>query len=154
MAKSILRARGVPGCFWGEAVHTAVFLLNRAPTAALDGKTPYQAWYGKKPPVHFLKVFGCVVYIKQVRPHLAKLDDRGIKVVFIGYQDRTKAYRFFDHEAARVYVSRDAVFDEDARWNWEENLGADDRLPFSIEEDHEVQMRHAPEPTPAPVTRS
>ena len=28
MTRSILRARGMPGHFWGEAVHTAVFLLN------------------------------------------------------------------------------------------------------------------------------
>jgi transposase InsO family protein len=27
-ARSILHARGMPGHFWGEAVHTAVFLLN------------------------------------------------------------------------------------------------------------------------------
>jgi hypothetical protein len=40
-ARSILRARGMLGHFWGEAVHTAVFLLNRAPTAALNGRTPY-----------------------------------------------------------------------------------------------------------------
>jgi len=39
-ARSILRARGMPGYFWGEAVHTAVFLLNRSPTSALDGMTP------------------------------------------------------------------------------------------------------------------
>ena len=95
-ARSILYARGVPGHFWGEAVHTAMYLLNRAPTAALYGKTPYQAWYGKKPPVHFLKVFGCIAYIKRLRPHLTKLDDRGQKVVFIGYQSRSKAYRFYD----------------------------------------------------------
>ena len=35
------RARGVPEHFWREAVHTAVFHLNRAPTSALDGETPY-----------------------------------------------------------------------------------------------------------------
>ena len=42
-ARSILRARGMPDRFWGEAVHTTVFLLNRAPTSALNDKTPYQA---------------------------------------------------------------------------------------------------------------
>jgi hypothetical protein len=75
--RSILRVRGMPGHFWGEAVHTAVFLLNRAPTSAVDGLTPYQAWYKKKPLVHFLKVFGCLAYIKNLRPHLSKLNDRG-----------------------------------------------------------------------------
>jgi hypothetical protein len=115
-ARSILRAWSMPEYFWGEAVHTVVFLLNRAPTNALDGLTPYQAWY-KKSPVHFLKVFGCVAYIKNLRPHLSKLDDRGQKVVFIGYQDGSKAYRFYDPVTKRVHVSRDAVFDESARWD-------------------------------------
>jgi hypothetical protein len=116
-ARSILRARGVPGHFWVEAVHTAIFLLNRAPTSVLNGETPYQAWYEKKPAVHFLHVFGCVAYIKNVRPHLGKLNDRGRKVVFIGYQDGAKAYRFNNPDAERVHVSRDAVFDEGAHWD-------------------------------------
>jgi hypothetical protein len=50
----------MPSFFRGEAVHTAMYLLNQSPMAALDGLTPYQAWYGKKPSVHFLRVFGCV----------------------------------------------------------------------------------------------
>jgi hypothetical protein len=33
----------------GEAVMTAIHILNRLPTKALDGKTPYEAWYGRKP---------------------------------------------------------------------------------------------------------
>lgn len=85
MEISILRARSMLGYFWGEAVHTAVFLLNRAPKSVLDGMTPCQAWYGKKPSVHFIKVFECVAYIKRLRPHFGKLDVRGQKVTFIGY---------------------------------------------------------------------
>jgi transposase InsO family protein len=76
-ARSILRACRMPGHFWGEAVHIAIFLLNQVPTSALNGLTPYHAWYKKKPPVHFLKVFGCLAYIKNLHPHLSKLDDRG-----------------------------------------------------------------------------
>ena len=45
--------------------------------------------------MHFLKVFGCIAYIKRLRPHLAKLNDRGQKVVFISYQSGSKAYRFY-----------------------------------------------------------
>jgi transposase InsO family protein len=54
MARCMLKSMGVPGRFWGEAVTTAVFVLNRAPTRALEDKTPYEAWYGHKPAVHFL----------------------------------------------------------------------------------------------------
>jgi transposase InsO family protein len=43
MARCLLKAKGVPGRFWGEAVTTAVYLLNHAPTASLAGKTPFEA---------------------------------------------------------------------------------------------------------------
>ena len=46
MARALLKQQGVPAKFWGEAVVTAVHLLNRSPTKSLQGKTPYEAWYG------------------------------------------------------------------------------------------------------------
>jgi len=150
MARSILCARGMPGRFWGEAVHTAVFLLNRAPTSALDGQTPFQAWHGRKPAVHFIKVFGCVAYIKSQRPHLGKLDDRGKKVVFIGYQEGSKAYRFYDPVTERVHVSRDVTFDEGTRWDWDTDMASGDSPMFTLEDDYELPQRQvrgsAPEP--------
>ena len=50
----MMKAKGMPAKFWGEAVTMAVFILNRAPTKALTGKTPFEAWYGSKPNVSFL----------------------------------------------------------------------------------------------------
>jgi transposase InsO family protein len=43
MARCLLKAMAVPGPFWGEAVKTAVYLLNRAPSRSLNGVTPYEA---------------------------------------------------------------------------------------------------------------
>ena len=43
MARSMMKAKGMPARFWGEEVITAVFILNRAPTKALMGKTPFNA---------------------------------------------------------------------------------------------------------------
>jgi hypothetical protein len=43
MAQCMLKAKGLPGYFWGEAVSTAVHILNRAPTRALNSKTSYEA---------------------------------------------------------------------------------------------------------------
>ena len=94
MSHSLLKSRNLPAFFWGEAVATAVFLLNRVPTKAVDGMTPYEAWHGRRPDVHYLRTFGCVAYIKVTKPHLKKLDDRGTPVVFIGYEPGTKAWRF------------------------------------------------------------
>ena len=49
MARCLLKSMGVPAIFWGEAVRTTVYLLNRAPTRSLDGRTPYVAWHNQKP---------------------------------------------------------------------------------------------------------
>jgi transposase InsO family protein len=43
MAWALLKQRGMPAVFWGEAVVTAVYILNRSPTKALNGRTPYEA---------------------------------------------------------------------------------------------------------------
>ena len=108
----------MPGRFWGEVVMTTVYLLNQSPTRSLDGKTPHEALYNKKPTVHLLRVFGCVAYMKVTRLHLAKLDPRGLKVVFIGYELGSKAYMLYDPVGGQAYVSRDVVFDKNTFWRW------------------------------------
>lgn len=113
-----MKAKGLPGMFWGEAVSTAVFILNRSPTRSLDGKTPYEAWHGERPGVSFLHTFGCIVHVKDTKPHLKKLDDRSSPMIFVGYEAGSKAYRAYNPVDGRVHVTRDAVFDEVAQWDW------------------------------------
>jgi hypothetical protein len=74
----------MPAVFWGEAVVTAVYILNRSPTKALNGRTPYEAWHVCMPAVSHLRVFGCLAFGKELR-HIGKLDDRSTPRVFIGY---------------------------------------------------------------------
>ncbi|WVZ91404.1 hypothetical protein U9M48_037581 [Paspalum notatum var. saurae] len=131
-ARCMLKARNMPGAFWGEAVHTAVFVLNRSPTRSVAGKTPYEAWFGEKPAVHFLRTFGCLAHAKVTRPHLAKLEDRSKKMVFIGYEPGSKAYRLYDPVARRLHVSRDVVFDESKGWDWQAG-GEADGDTFTVE---------------------
>ena len=83
MARSMLKARGVPNNFWCEAVATVVYILNVSPTKAVINMTPFEAWRVKKPFVSHLRVFGCTTYsLVDLR---SKLDDKSVKCVFIGY---------------------------------------------------------------------
>jgi len=118
MARALLKQRGVPALYWGEAVVTAVYILNRSPTKALDGMTPYEAWHGRKPAVSHLRVFGCLAFAKELS-HISKLDDRSTPGVFIGYAEGSKAYRILDPETQRVRTARDVVFDEWRGWAWD-----------------------------------
>ncbi|WVZ84036.1 hypothetical protein U9M48_031114 [Paspalum notatum var. saurae] len=85
MAQSMLKAKMLAE-FWGEAVSTAVFILNRTPMKSLKGVTPFEAWHGKKPDVAFMHTFGCVGHVKNVKPHLSKLEHRSTPMVFLGYE--------------------------------------------------------------------
>jgi transposase InsO family protein len=43
MARALLKQRGMPAVFWGEAAVTVVYILNRSPTKALNDRTSYEA---------------------------------------------------------------------------------------------------------------
>jgi hypothetical protein len=82
------------------------------PTKALKGKTPFEAWHGRKPNVSFLRMFGCVGHVKNTKPHLGKLEDRSTPMVLLGYEEGSKAYRLYDPKGGKVVISRDVVFNE------------------------------------------
>jgi hypothetical protein len=115
MAQALLKQRGMPAVFLGEVVVTVVYILNRSPTKALNGKTSYESWHGRKPTVSHLRVFGCLAFGKEFG-HISKLDDRSTLGVFIGYAEGSKAYRILDPWTQHVRTTRDVVFDEGRGW--------------------------------------
>jgi transposase InsO family protein len=116
-ARSMLKAKNLPGIFWGEAVTVAVYTLNRMTTKGNGSKTPYELWVGCTPAVHHLRTFRCIAHVKTMG-NLKKLDDHSKPVIFIGYEPGSKAYRTYDPATQRVHVSRDVVFEEEAKWDW------------------------------------
>jgi len=61
VARAMLQGAGLPARFWGDAVITACYLRNRTPIGP-DGKTPEEAYSGKKPYIGHLKAYGCLAY--------------------------------------------------------------------------------------------
>ena len=67
--------------YWKEAISTIVHTLNRVQLKKDSNKTPYQLWYGYKPNVSYLKVFGSKCYIlKESRK--GKFDAKGDEGIF------------------------------------------------------------------------
>nr|GFD00203.1 zinc finger, CCHC-type [Tanacetum cinerariifolium] len=94
------------------------------PTRALEDKTPYEALYNRKPNLENLRIFGCIAYAKITIPHLKKLDDRSIPLIYLGVEEGSKACRLYDPVAKKKYVSRDVRFMETKPWDW--NKGEED----------------------------
>lgn len=112
----------MPNMYWGKAVRHAVYLLNKLPTRSLSLLPPHESWFGRKPSVELVKLFGCTTYMKQPAAHTTKLDDRSRLVVHFGREPGTKAYRLYDPLSKKIYVSRDVVFNEGEAWDWEKKV--------------------------------
>ena len=55
MVRSMMSLTDLPLSFWGYALETAAFTLNREPSKSVE-MTPYELCVGKKPKLSFLKV--------------------------------------------------------------------------------------------------
>ena len=53
MVRSMMYLTDLPLSFWGYALETAAFILNRAPSKSVE-TTTYEQWIGKKPKMSFL----------------------------------------------------------------------------------------------------
>ncbi|KAL8127829.1 hypothetical protein AgCh_014672 [Apium graveolens] len=116
MTRSLLKEKGFPSKMWGEAVRHAIYILNRLPTKALTGKTPYEAWLGTKPRLDHICVFGCLTHVKIQSNGLGKLDGRSVNLIYIGRELGTKAHKLYNPTTGRVHVSRDVEEGEEANF--------------------------------------
>ena len=66
--------------------------------ALKSGKTPYQLWFGKKPDLKHLRVFSCAVYAHVPDGEQKKLDQKAVKLRFIGCTETADNYKVWDEE--------------------------------------------------------
>ena len=112
-ARAMIAHAGLPNNYWAEAIATAAYIRNRTPTTAFENDTtPYERWYGKKPDVTNLRVFGCIAYAHVPDAQRRKLDKKANKLRFVGYSTISKGYRLLDEKTHKVFVRRDVVFNE------------------------------------------
>ena len=74
---SMISLTDLPLSFWGYALETATFTLNRAPSKSVE-TTPYELWFGKKPKLSFLKVWGGDAYVKKLQPDKLEPNRRNV----------------------------------------------------------------------------
>ncbi|BAT99077.1 hypothetical protein VIGAN_10045600, partial [Vigna angularis var. angularis] len=94
VTRSLLIDGNVPSHLWGEAVSSAVYLINRTPSSVLNFRRPFDVLSDHciLPPIVYLPphIFGCVIYV-HLHPHQrTKLEERAIKCVFVGEAMKVK----------------------------------------------------------------
>ena len=85
----------MPLCYWGEALLSVAYLINRVPSCSINFKTPFQACWScccSNSPNFPSHVFRCVTYVHLPKHQHNKLMPRALKCVFVGYAFHQKGY--------------------------------------------------------------
>ncbi|GJS25062.1 putative RNA-directed DNA polymerase [Tanacetum coccineum] len=111
--RCLLSHAGLPASFWGEALNTAVHVINLTPCVPLRFDVPDRVWSGKDVSYHHLRVFGCKASVHIPKDERSKLDVKNKPCVFLGYGQDELGYRLYDPVQKKLVRSRDVEFDED-----------------------------------------
>lgn len=111
-ARCMLYDSNLDKSLWGEAVRSAVYLINRLKTRGIDQeKCPAEIWYQAPPNLAKIKLFGCTAYNlipKQLRT--SKLDPHCKAMTMVGYADN--GYRLWDETERKIVHARNVIFEE------------------------------------------
>ena len=89
--RAMLHASQLLKFLWGEAVKHAVYLKNRTLNKALNGMTPYEAFYGMKPNITGLHEFGKKVWVHTMAG--SKLDGRSETGRWVGFNETSDGHQ-------------------------------------------------------------
>ncbi|KAF5781986.1 putative RNA-directed DNA polymerase [Helianthus annuus] len=111
--RCLLSHAGLPNSFWGEALNTAVNVINRTPCVPLSFDVPDRVWSGKDVSYDDLRVFGCKAFVHIPKDERTKLDVKTKPCIFVGYGGDEFGHRFYDPISKKLIRSFDADFIED-----------------------------------------
>lgn len=139
MVRCLLSEKELPRSLWPDAVRWTTHVLNRSLTKAVKDKVPEERWTGIKPKVDYFRVFGSVAHVHIPLQRRTKLDDRSHKCILLGVSDESKAYRLYDPITKKITISRDVIFEEDAKWDWNSNTPDQSELAWGDDGDFEAE---------------
>ena len=74
--------------------------------------TPFECWFGQKPNLGHLRIFGCRCYAHIEKENRQKLDSHTIEGIFLGYYATERLFAVYDIARRVIIKKRDVVFCE------------------------------------------
>src|SRR6266581_5738828 len=111
LTRAMLAAAKMPEFLWEPAIAHAAYLRNISYTRKIPTATPYQIWNGKKPNVSHLREFGAPVWVLLQGQHIQrKLLPKSQRRVYVGYDDGSKAVKYYNPATRNILTSRNFHF--------------------------------------------
>ena len=133
MARCLLIEAKLHKTLWTYAVMTVVYIRNRCYNHRIK-KTPHEAFTKQKPNLQKMHIFGtiCYTYVQDKK----KLDARGEKGFFLGYDKGSRAYLVYFPESGAIRKIRCVRFTD----KFEDSKDVHDNPESNIEEDTTVSL--------------
>ena len=93
-------------------MHAIEYIYNRVPHSAMKWNTPFEAYFGHKPDVSNLRVFGSTAWAQIPLDKRRDLQPQSIECLFIGYPDESKGFNILDINTKHIIIKRSVKFDE------------------------------------------
>lgn len=71
-----------------------------------DSHTPWEAWFGERPDISFLRIFGSKTYALIEGRLRHKFAQKSEKLVLVGFEPQQEAYRLWEPGTRRVIIRR------------------------------------------------
>jgi hypothetical protein len=104
---TLLYGLGLPAKFWSAALVHSAYLHNRL-VHTKTGKTPFDGYFGEKPDISSLKLFGSRVCVWHTGARQAKLNRHDFTGIFLGYTASDQNILYLDLESGLVKHSHHA----------------------------------------------
>ena len=128
-ARTLLYGSGLPAKYWSSALIHPVYLHNCL-VHKVTKKTPFEGFYGAKPDIRHLKLFGSRVCVKHSGSRRSKLDRHDFKGIFLGYSAMDHNIIYLDLDSGVVKRSHHAKFDE--AWYLQQSCPPAAQLLYSL----------------------
>ena len=102
MVHSMMSLIVLPLSFWGYALETTTFTLNRAPSKSVE-MTPYEFWFGRNITCNFSE-FGNATLMTD------KLEPKAEKCIFIRYPKETVGITYISDPRAKCLLLKTGTF--------------------------------------------
>ena len=112
MTTCMLESKKLTENLWAEAMHDTAYIYNRVPNSLMKGNTPFKAYFGHKPDVLNLRVFGSTAWAQISLDKRRALQPQSIECMFIGYPDESKGFNLLDIKTKHIILERSIKFDE------------------------------------------
>ena len=140
----MLHDQGLPLPLWAEECTTAVYVQNHCPHRILGMSTPEEAYFGKRPDISHLRIFGSNVYMHVMKDARKKLEPTVEVGISVGYTNMPHNYCVYFPDSRKTVVRRDIKFQEEKAMKcsleMEPHLHADEELLVPKDELQDVDQ--------------